>query len=244
MEKYRILIVEDEPIIAADLEDRLIEMGCHVLPSCSNGESALLSFEQTKVDLVLMDIQLEGKLDGIETAKQMLALAPVTIIYLTSNADETHFERARPTAPAAFLSKPFRGKDLKYAIELALSRVPKPALAKPENTQVSHILNDRLFVKVKDRSVRIFLSDILWVEADNYYCKIVTPQASHLIGQTLKQLEAILLELPEFMRVHRSFLVNLTKIEAIGDGVLFIQKSQIPVSKSAREELNIKLQRI
>jgi DNA-binding LytR/AlgR family response regulator len=244
MKNNKVLIVEDEPIIAADLEDRLIEMGCHVLPACSSGEAALLTFAETKVDLVLMDIQLGGKLDGIETAKQMLALAPVTLIYLTSNADETHFERARPTLPAAFLSKPFRGKDLKYAIELALSRAPKPPLATPENTQVSHILNDRLFVKVKDRSVRIFLSDILWVEADNYYCKIVTSQDAHLIGQTLKQIEAILLELPEFMRVHRSFLVNLTKIEAIGDGGVFIQKKQIPISKNAREALNIKLQRI
>lgn len=125
MKRIRVLIVEDEPIIAADLEDRLIEMGYWVAQVCHSGEEALSFLQQYMVDLVLMDIQLGGQLDGIETATKIRESLTVPIIYLTSNTDESHFIRAQLTHPSAYLSKPYRGKDLKHAIELALIRISR-----------------------------------------------------------------------------------------------------------------------
>ncbi|MCK6693883.1 MAG: response regulator [Thermoanaerobaculia bacterium] len=249
MDPIRILIVEDEPVIAADLADRLAEMGYHVAGQYGSGEAALHNLGQDAPDLVLMDIQLGGVLDGIETTRRIVEAQPVPVIFLTSNSDEATFTRAKSTHPAAFLSKPFRGKDLRHAIELALSRnAPPPppdpdaSGAVPENN--AFFFQDRIFIKSKERLVRIFISDILWVEATDYYCTLVTAEKKFLLGQTLKQLSESLAQEPTLMRVHRSYLVNLSQIEEIEDLSLLIGKQRIPVSKAAKEEIINRFQRL
>jgi len=246
MEKTRVLIVEDEPIIAADLEDRLTDMGYEVAQQCSNGAEALKFIQDNLVDLVLMDIHLEGPLDGIQTAQLILEKHTLPIIYLTGNADDATFNRAKKTLPAAFLSKPFRGKDLKHAIDLAITReVPKPQpQSEPGEGTDAYLFKDRLFLKVKDRMIRIFLSEILWLEADDYYCKMVTREKETLITQTLKQLNESIAGNPEFMRVHRSYIVNLAHVEEIGDLHVQINKKQIPINKASKDELITRLQKI
>lgn len=247
MDPIRILVVEDEPIIAADLADRLTEMGYQVAGQYGSGEAALNHLEQDAPDLVLMDIQLGGALDGIETTRRLVEAHPVPVIFLTSNSDEATFARAKSTHPAAFLSKPFRGKDLRHAIELALSRNPPlpPAPvsdATPENN--AYFFQDRIFIKSKDRLVRIFIRDILWVEATDYYCTLVTAEKKFLLGQTLKQLSEALAHEPTLMRVHRSYLVNLSQIEEVEDLSLLIGKHRIPISKAAKEEIISRFQRL
>lgn len=247
MKSIRVLIVEDEPIIAADLEDRLMEMGYDVAPPCDSGEAALLFLQKETVDLVLMDIQLSGKLDGIETAQKLLETNPLPVIYLTSNTDDATFARAKNTLPAAFLTKPFRGKDLMHAIELAISTAAKqrPSASETNHADTSaYLFNDRLFVKVKDRMLRIFFQDILWLEADDYYCKLMTAEKEFLIGHTLKQMGEVLEHIPEFMRVHRSFIVNLANVEEIGEGYLLVKSRQIPLNKTSKDELYNRLQKI
>lgn len=246
MKKLRVLIVEDEPIIAADLADRLTDMGYEVAQQFSSGEEALTYVDQNELDLVLMDIKLEGKLDGIETAQKLQEKHPYPIIYLSSNTDEPTFARAKSTLPAAFLTKPFRGKDLQHAIELAVSRAT-PAMPRQEASAENpnaYLFKDRLFIKVKDRMVRIFLRDILWLEADDYYCKLITLEKEFLITQPLKQMGESFSGIPEFMRVHRSYIVNLSQIEEIGDLYVLIQKKQIPLNKSSKDEITARLQRI
>lgn len=248
MKNIRVLVVEDEPIIAADLEDRLTGMGYEVAQQCSTGESAIQFLEKQQVDLILMDIQLDGLLDGIETARKILETQSTPIIYLTSNVDDAHFNRAKDTRPAAYLSKPFRGKDLQHAIELAISRLatvmPPDNIPAPPVESTSFLLQDRIFIKVKDRMVRLFIHDILWLEADDYYCKLKTQDKEYLIGQTLKQMGEALANSPEFMRVHRSFIVNLTHVEEIGELFLSIGKREIPLNKASKDEIITRIQRI
>lgn len=246
MKMIRVLLVEDEPIIAADLADRLSDMGYEITQQCSSGEEALAFFRQHEVDLVVMDIKLEGQMDGVDTARMMLEHRDLPIIYLTSNSDDNTFSRAKNTLPAAFLIKPFRGKDLRNAIELAISRANSAstkAEATPEE-RGAHLFKDRLFLKVKDRMIRLFLTDILWIEADDYYCKLITKDKEYLITQPLKQMEEALSAMPAFMRVHRSFIVNLAHIEEIGDLFVSVHKKQIPLNKSSKEELVLRLQKI
>jgi len=248
MNTIRILLVEDEPIIAADLADRLAEMGFAIAGQYGNGEAALANLHTDAPDLILMDIQLDGAMDGIETARKILETRPIPVIFLTSNSDEATFARAKTALPAAFLSKPFRGKDLRHAIELAVSRntTPTPPPAPGDDTAGkanAYRFQDRIFIKSKDRLVRLFFRDILWVEADDYYCKVVTPDKTFLIGQTLKQFSETLLDVPELLRCHRSYLVNLNHIEEIGDIYLLIGKQRIPVSKSGKEEMMARFKR-
>lgn len=246
MSTIRILIVEDDPIIGADLGDRLEEMGYTVLGPVVSGEAALTFFADNIPDLVIMDIQLEGVLDGIETTRRIREKHTLPVIFLSSNSDDTTFMQAKSVQPQAFLSKPFRGKDLKHAIEIAISqsaREQSPTLAEVV-TENTILLPDRLFVRTNDKMVRLFFRDILWVEADDYYCKIVTREREWLVGQTLKKLSETLATVPEMRRVHRSYLVNLTHIEEIGDVYLHINKHPIPMSKSARDELMIHLRKV
>jgi DNA-binding LytR/AlgR family response regulator len=246
MNKIRVLIVEDEPIIAADLEDRLTEMGYEVAYQCGSGEEALQFLQTNPADLVLMDIQLEGRLDGIEAAGMMSKKQSIPVIFLTSNADDQTFSRAKTTNPAAFLTKPFRGKDLKHAIELAISRAALTETVSENKGESNNafLFNDRLFIKVKDRMVRMFFSDILWFEADDYYCKLITRDKEILIGQTLKQMGEALSGIPQFMRVHRSYIINLSQIEEIGDLFVTIHKKQIPLNKISKEDITTRLQKI
>ncbi len=245
MEKPTILIVEDDPIIAADLQDRLEEMGYRVLGPVARGEDAPAFFNRNiPPDLVIMDVQLEGEWDGIETVRRIQEKHDVPIIFLTSNSDDATFSEAKSTKPMAFLSKPFRGRDLKHAIELAISQsvVKKKETAAGEATEENTFLfKDRLFIKMKDRMIRLFFKDILWVEADDYYCKVVTKDKEFLVTQTLKKFGEELAGVPELMRVHRSFIVNLSHVEAIGELNLHVGKGRIPFSKTFKDELMIRL---
>ncbi len=246
MNNIRILIVEDEPIIAADLADRLADMGFDIAGPCGTGEEAIGMVYTQVPDLILMDIQLDGPLDGIETTKMILEKHAIPVIFLTSNSDEATFARAKTTMPAAFLSKPFRGKDLKHAIDLAIgqaSRATSSASASPDTGQ-TYLFQDRIFVKSKDRMVRLFFHEILWLEADDYYCRLVTPGKEILITQTLKQMGETLADVPGLMRVHRSYIVNLAHVEEIGDLCVYIGKKQIPINKVSKNDIIARLQRI
>lgn len=247
MEKISILIVEDDPIIAADLQDRLEEMGYHPLGPVARGEEVPAFFENPVLpDLVIMDVHLEGEWDGIETTRRIQEKHDLPIIFLTSNSDDATFNAAKQVKPQAFLSKPFRGRDLKHAIELAISQsaAKQASIADPAADDNAFLFKDRLFIKAKDRLVRLFFKDILWVEADDYYCKVVTLEREYLVTQTLKKFNEELAGVPELMRVHRSFIVNLAHVEAIGELNLQIGKTKIQVSRNMRDELLNRLKNI
>ncbi|PSN20325.1 hybrid sensor histidine kinase/response regulator [filamentous cyanobacterium CCP5] len=118
----RILIVEDERIVARDIEKRLAKLGYTVVGSVAFGEEAIAKVADLSPDLILMDIQLKGQLDGIETAERLGSLYEVPIIYLTAYADEDTLQRAKVTEPFGYIVKPFDERDLHVAVEVALRR--------------------------------------------------------------------------------------------------------------------------
>jgi len=241
MDKIRILITEDEPIIAADLEDRLTDAGYEVMESLVSGEETLDFLQKNTPDLILMDVRLEGELDGIQTVEKIKETHDIPIIFLTSNTDEETFARAKKTNPHAFIGKPFRGKDLRHSIELAVSNFSQGETnsqkteAKEETN--SYLLKDRIFIKEKRGLIRLFFKDILWIEADSYYCKMHTSEKSYLVTMTLKKLiESNVF--PEWLvRIHRSYLVNVEHIEKVGDLSVFISKQKIPIGNSYKDNL-------
>ncbi|ACK69565.1 response regulator receiver sensor signal transduction histidine kinase [Gloeothece citriformis PCC 7424] len=118
----RILVVEDERIVARDIEKRLKKLGYTVPFSVGSGEETLKIVAENPLDLILMDIELKGKIDGIETAEQIRTNYNIPIIYLTAYADDITLERAKATEPFGYIVKPFDEKDLHVAIEVALRR--------------------------------------------------------------------------------------------------------------------------
>lgn len=116
----RIGVVEDEPLVAATLEKRLQAMGYVVAGIASSGEDALHTIAESRPDLVLMDIHLQGEMDGIETAEQIQTQFEIPVIYLTASSDDESLERARVTNPFGYLLKPFSESELRVTIEIAL----------------------------------------------------------------------------------------------------------------------------
>ena len=120
MDKARILLVEDENLLAADLQERLESFGYDVPAVAAGGEEALARAATAQPDLVLMDIRLKGNMDGIETGRILRERFNLPVIYLTGASDATTLERAKATEPMAFLLKPVEEKRLYSTIEIAL----------------------------------------------------------------------------------------------------------------------------
>jgi putative two-component system response regulator len=120
MKEKQILVVEDEGIVALDIQKRLQALGYGVSGLASSGEEAMEMLLRNRPDLVLMDIQLCGRMDGVDTAGQILASFHIPVIYLTAYADSETLERAKITGPFGYILKPFDTKDLHVAIEMAL----------------------------------------------------------------------------------------------------------------------------
>ncbi len=116
----KILVTEDEGIVAADIEDRLRNLGYQVTATCSSGAEALAKIAETEPDLVLMDIMIQGDMDGVETAAQVRKQFGIPVIYLTAYSDDATFQRAKITEPFGYLLKPFEERELRTNIEMAL----------------------------------------------------------------------------------------------------------------------------
>lgn len=121
---------------------------------------------------------------------------------------------------------------------------PEPVSPVPTAENKACVHRDRLFIKVQDRVVRLFLHEVLWVEAYDYYCKVVTPDKAYLVTQTLKKLGEVLIGPPEMMRVHRSYIVNLLHVEEVGDAFVVINEQSIPISKAVKAELLARWQKL
>ena len=120
MNTCRILVVEDEGIVAMDIRDRLAGMGYQLAGHASNGELALALAERLRPDLVLMDIRLQGAMDGITAAEQLYRRLHIPVIFLTAYSEDATLERARLAEPFGYILKPFHDRDLRSAIEIAL----------------------------------------------------------------------------------------------------------------------------
>ncbi len=239
----KILIVEDEMIIAANISLQLSALGYEVTGIIPRGEEALEHVKQNKPDIVLMDIQLKGELDGIETVRLLQQQQDIPVIYLTANADDSHFGKAKDTHPYAFISKPFKKLDLQRAIELTITHIQSKEVPVSEQKNSPFILSNCIFVRNHEKMVKVPIENILYIEAERNYCRIYTKSKEYLLVITLKDMDE---KLPakHFLRIHRSFVVNISQIDEIATSHVVISKKAIPISKSLKEELLNRLQTI
>jgi DNA-binding LytR/AlgR family response regulator len=240
MDAIRILIVEDEMIIGAKISMQLNALGYEVTGILARGEDAIQHVKKSKPDIVLLDIRLKGKLDGIETAKCLQQNSAVPIIYLTASADEDTFARAKATRPFAFISKPFKQLDLQRAIELTIARIAADEIGQVASEQDSKeptfILSDRIFVRHKDKMIKIMLANIIYIEADRNYSRIFTSEREYTLAITLKTIEEKLSE-EQFLRLHRSYIINLSHIDEVLESTVVMGQKSIPLGVGMRDVL-------
>jgi CheY-like chemotaxis protein len=116
----KILVVEDDTIIALTIESRLRQFGYEVVGRASTGEDALKKVKEFQPDLVLMDIHIKGPMDGIQTAERVYGFYNIPVVYLTAYSDENTLERAQKTSPFGYIVKPFNDDTLRSTIKMAI----------------------------------------------------------------------------------------------------------------------------
>jgi len=249
MEKLNIFIVEDESIVAKDIQNSLTKLGYNVVGSANNGIDAIEKINELMPDLILMDIMIKGDLTGIDVSEKIKETLNIPVIFLTAYADEGTLSRAKITEPYGYILKPFKEIDLHSTIEMAIYKHQKDAALQKERDFLYSLVENKdektkdiLFVKSNSRLVKVQLKDIYFVEALKDYVIINTQSARYTIHSTMKDLDKKLGN-QEFARIHRSFIVRLDKIQSIDpqNVILEHEKKVIPVGGSYRDELMQKL---
>ncbi len=239
MSKIKVAIVEDEVIIARNITDTLIELGYEVAGPAINYTTALEMIEKEKPDLLLLDIQLSGRKDGIELAQTINKTMSLPFIFLTANSDSATIERAKRTEPNAYLVKPFTKEDLYTAIEICLYNYSQKAKADKNTAAESkenYIINDAIFIREGTVFVKVPFKEILYLESDHVYVNVYTATNKYLVRTSLLQYLKNF-NPDKFFQVHRSYVVNIDNVDGINDIYISVNKKQVPIAKPFRDEL-------
>ncbi|WP_224482993.1 LytR/AlgR family response regulator transcription factor [Robertkochia aurantiaca] len=237
----KILIVEDNVIIADDMQSMLEEIGYDIVANVVDYESAVEALSNNEVDLALVDIILATEKTGIDVGKYIRENCNIPFIFVTSNSDKATVENAKTVKPNGYLVKPFEQQDLFTSIEIALSNFNETNLSQAgetNNSQDDHVSNsvlrNSIFVKKNQHYHRIPFDDIHFVKADNVYLEVNTADKTYLVRSALKD---YLEKLPshQFYRAHKSYIVNLDHIQAINSRDIVINGQTIPISKDFKD---------
>ncbi len=216
MDNINVLIIEDTPEQSEALNKVLLANHYNVVGIATNYTDALSLFYQKKVDVIIIDVFLNGNPDGITFAEtiNIVPNASKPFVFLTNSQDRKIFERAKLTKPFSFLMKPFNELEILYALEMAVEKFYEQTnvfLSEDQNTVVSH---DSLFIKKKNALKKVALNDILYIEVEERYCNIITEKEKFVILISLTKIST-LLDPNQFIRTHRNTIVNSNKIEEI-----------------------------
>ena len=238
MEKVKILVVEDEMIIADIIVSALESFGYNPLEPAITYSEAVDTIEENKPDIGIFDIQLSGRKTGIDLARTVNEKYNFPFLFLTSFSDKNTLNEAKQVQPSAFLVKPFNKEELKIAIELALYNYSLQK-AKPVKT-LNNVLKESLFIKKGSKQMRIKICDIMYIKSDNVYIDLyMTNGDIHTLRETISDyIQKLTLN---FVKCHRSYIVNLKHVESAQKNNLTVKDIEIPISKNMREEILNKL---
>ena len=241
----KILIVEDNVIIADDMQSMLEEIGYEVVDNVIVYEQAVEVLKNNHVDLVLIDIILASDKTGIDLVKHIRDAYNIPFIFVTSNSDKATVENAKTVKPDGYLVKPFEQHDLYTSIEIALSNfnysrkaqskeIGSTATGEGDSFMSNSVLKDSIFVKKQHLYYRIQFGDIQFIKADNVYLEVNTVDKKFLVRSPLKD---YLEKLPKnkFYRAHKSYIVNVDHIDAVNSKDIMINNTLIPISKDFKE---------
>lgn len=243
MPKTKVLIVEDESIVAKDIQQSLEKLGYEVIGTAPTGENAVTLALEQHPEVVLMDIMLKGEKMGVEAADEIRSKLDIPVIYLTAYADQKTLSKAKVTEPYGYIIKPFKEVDLHSTIEMALYKHGKEIEVRKERDLLYQVMDsrdpgDRIFVKSKHGLVKLQADEVYYIEALKDYVVIHTKDTRYTVHSTMKDIEK---KIPSdrFLRVHRSYIVNLDKIERIEQNHVIMEdeKKVMPIGGAYKESL-------
>jgi len=221
-----ILVVEDNVSFALDLEMFIEELGHKLLGTLDNYEDALAAIAEKQPDLILMDIHLRGKQNGTEIAEEINDLF-IPIIFITASTEKENYIAAKSANIFAYMVKPIQIFELERTIELLL--LQKEEFLKGFSKEV-------LFLKKGDAYHKVAVQDILFIKSEGNYCTLYLKNEDKFMNRIpLSSMES-LVHAAEFIRPHRSYLVNVKAIETIhfADSCLKIRTHSIPITRSTK----------
>ncbi len=231
----RILIVEDEPFIAENLQEMLSIFGYEDTEIANSANQAIKAIKTSRPDMVLLDVKIKGDQDGIELGGIIQNQYQIPFLYITSYSDKETVNRAKHTHPLGFIVKPFTKDDVYAAIEVALynkGRIASGGGKNSVNENPNANSNDSIFVKKKTLLEKVKYENLLWIEADGNHITIhVDDGRSYTIRKSLKEITD---KLPKdrFLRVHKSFVVQVDAVTAIDSSNVHMGDRKIPIGRS------------
>lgn len=219
--KPEILIVEDDLIIAETVKADLLEADYHVVGVCQSGEEALEVVEKSLPDLLLMDIKLEGKLDGIQVSERILKKYRVPIIYLTDVTARETVKEAISTRPSSYLVKPFQTHQLLIAVEAALF-----------NGNSEYLGNKAGYFRQDKEHIKVVYKDIIFLKAGGAYCEVHTSKGEKIL--LTKSLNQVLKKIPctDLIRVHKSYCINKNYVDKLMGKMLYVGNERIKIGET------------
>ena len=216
-----VLIIEDSVSFALELEIKLVKLGHKVLaPAIDNAQEALGVIRSTPPDLIILDIHLNGQERGTELAERIKHFA-IPIIFMTSFKEDIYYQEAKKAFKFAYLIKPFEDSELENAIDLLC-----------QNNKTQEIL----FLKKGEDFHKVRIEDILFIKSEGNYCTLFLEGNTKFINRvSLSSIES-LFKAREFLRPHRSYLVNVHKIDTVrlSESIINIQEHKIPITRGSK----------
>lgn len=237
----KLLVVEDDLLLASALEMFIRKLGYELIEITDNSEDFLRLWRATQPDLALIDIHIRGDLDGIAVAEIISqSEESIPFIFITSLKGQETFDRAKKLNPFAFITKPFEELTLQRTIELAVYKYVHGIWDTPEPLTWQKDLADpkSFFIKIGTKLQKIKTEEVDFIRAEGKYSNIFSQATSYHVKLSLAEI-AEKLPASSFMRVHRSYIVNLEQIEAVNlkNNSLNIAQKEVPYSTSYKEEL-------
>lgn len=223
---YKVLIVDDNQVIRLMLAEMLRKIdGAELVGECEDAIAARAFLKDNKVDMLFLDIEMPG-MTGLELLK-LLPEKPVTILI---TAKTGYAIEAFELNVIDYLVKPFSMARVMLAYEKAAE------LLTMKNAQLNEVSQEQIFIRDNKAIRKLLLNEILWMESKGDYVKIATAKNNYIIHSTLKNMEEKL-PVNDFVRIHRSYLIPISKIDYIEDGVAYIQGTPLPVSETYKTDL-------
>ena len=219
----RVVICEDEILIAEHLKTIVKSFGYEVVGIAHNKKDMLGLIKRTDPQIALVDIRMEGRYDGIEIGEDVLLNYNFPLIYITAHSDNEIIQKALKTKPAGYIIKPFKAMDIFTAMNIAM-----------ENFTASRTDN---FIMIKDgyKSVKLYHYEILFLKSDNNYVEIYTDKTLYIERISLESMLSTI-NSENFMKVHRSFAVNIDHVKELKSRELIVGSHLIPVSRKYIKE--------
>ncbi len=230
MQQVKILVVEDELLIAKSLKVMLEELGYLVPGIFRSGTDLLLNFQEGMADIIFMDISLANGTNGIETARILSRTSNIPIVYMTQNqADNVRKKAIFETNAAYYLHKPFNLADVDTAIDLTLKFLKREKAVGQESP---YLMNDAVFIREDFSYKKIRLADIILLKAERSYFQLQCLEKTYLFSENLSFFDDKLLFAKELVRVHRSYIVNTNYIDKIQENRIWVAGREIPIGST------------